>query len=431
MPGLAENIESLNKAFHDFKESNDSRLIEIENNGSADPLLVEKIDKANVDIDKYHDMIKNNHKETAARIDELETIVNRQGQGTPSDSGTSEAVQFFSMVKNMDISANDVSVDEYTEYKNALNKYMRRGEKAIPVEVRNALSAGSDPDGGYWVTPDKTGQMAKLAYETSPMRQIASVQVIGGDSLEGYNDLDESTTGWVSETGARAETDTPGLGKWKIPLHEQYAEPRTTQKILDDAGFNVESWLNDKTAMKMGRTENAAFFGGDGINRPRGFLTYAAGIPSSVKWDVIEQINSGSATTLTADGLLDLTYALKAYYRQGASFLISRQGLSIVRKLKYTTSNEYIWRPDFSGSQGAMLLGYPVVESEDMPNVAANTLSVAIGDFRQGYQVVDTAGIRVLRDPYTKKGYVKFYTTKRVGGDVINFEAIKIQKIAV
>jgi len=270
-----------------------------------------------------------------------------------------------------------------------------------------------------------SGRIVATVFESSPVRAVAAVETIGSDSLELLVDKDEAGAGWVAETEARAETASPDLAKIAIPAHEIYAEPRATQKLIDDASIDVETWLAGKVAEKFARTENTAFVNGSGVGQPRGFLTYPAG----TAWGQIEQINSGSAGAVTADGLLDLQHALKEAHGAGAVWLANRLVLRDIRKLK-DANGQYLWQPGLRLDGQETLLGRPIHAASDMPVAAANSLSVAIGDFRSGYQIVDRIGIRVLRDPFTAKPYVKFYTTKRVGGDVVDFQAIKLQKLA-
>lgn len=429
-------IDEVKSLFEDFKTANDARLKEIEAKGKADPLLEKKVDDINAEISSLTDEIKNKEKEDQKRVDDLELKVNRLSVGpNGSDKNVEkEAREFFSMVNQRQILPGEVDVQAYSDYKPAFDAYLRKGDKAINRDYQNAMSVGSDPDGGYWVTPDTTGRIATLVYESSPMRQVANVVTIGTDALEGTNDLDEDGSGgWVGEAASRGDTTTPQIGMWRIPVHEQFSQPKITQKLLDDSFFNVESWLSDKVASKLSRVENTAFITGDGVGKPRGFLTYAAGTPSKATWDVIQQTNSGAAGAFAAtdpgDALIDLVFSLKSAYRQGASWMMSRGTLAESRKLKDGQGN-YMWQPNFGETAGANLLGFPIVEAEDMPAIAADSFSIAFGNMNLGYQIVDRIGIRVLRDPFTDKPYIKFYTTKRVGGDVVNFEAIKIMKFA-
>jgi HK97 family phage major capsid protein len=294
-------------------------------------------------------------------------------------------------------------------------------------DERKALSVGTDPDGGYVVNPDLSGRIVLKVFESSPMRAYASVQVISSDALEGLFDLNEASSGWVGETDSRPETNTPQLGKWRIPAHELYAKPKATQKLLDDASINMEAWLASKVSEKFARDEANAFVVGNGVNKPRGFLTYSSGttLPGT-----IERFDTGvngafAAAPNGGDVLINALYGLKQQYRANATWFMNRATLKLTRKLK-DSDGAYLWSPGIAAGQPASLLGYPVASFEDMPDPATDSLSIAVGDMREAYQIVDRLGIRTLRDPYSAKPYVEFYTTKRVGGDVVNFEAIKL-----
>ena len=419
-------VYELGRSFEAFKEANDRRLNEIERRGTADPLTESKVNRLNAELSRTSDQLSEQKK----RVDQMETAFSRQGRVTGADDWE-EADLFLRERKGS--GSTDMGIDAYRNYKKALQNYLRKNNAGSAIEEIKALSVGSDPDGGYSVTPDMSGRIAQLVRETSPVRQVANVVTIGTDALEGINDLNEATSGWVGETEARAETAAPKIGEYRIPVHEQYAEPRATQKLLDDALFNVEEWLAGKIAERLSRMENEAFVHGNGIRKPRGFLTYAAGTPSASSFNVIEQVLSGGAgafaTEDPGDALINLVFSLKSAYRENAVFMMKRSTLAEVRKLKDDNDN-YLWQPDFQMKQGGTLLGFDIVEAEDMPSIAANSLSIAFGDFNAGYQIVDRQGIRILRDSFTAKPYVKFYTTKRVGGDVVNFEAIKLMKFA-
>lgn len=419
-------VYDLGRAFEAFKDANDQRLREVERRGHADPLTDMKVNRLNGEITRAIDSVDAAKK----RLDQMENALSR-GQRLPAGDEWKEAETFA--LERKGATGQDIGIDSYRNYKSAFRNYVRKNNAGGAVEEIKALSVGSDPDGGFTVTPDMSGRIAQLVQETSPIRQIANVVTIGTDALEGIHDLNEATSGWVGESEARPETATPKIGEYRIPVHEQYAEPRATQKLLDDAMFNVEEWLAGKIAERMARMENEAFVTGNGVRKPRGFLTYAAGTPTASAFNVIEQLSSGANGAFAAedpgDALISLVFALKAAYRENASFVMKRSTLAEVRKLKDADGN-YLWQPDFQLKQGGTLLGFDVVEAEDMPDMAANSLSIAFGDFKAGYQIVDRQGIRVLRDSFTAKPYVKFYTTKRVGGDVVNFEAIKLMKFA-
>ncbi|HYD17045.1 MAG TPA: phage major capsid protein [Patescibacteria group bacterium] len=419
-------VYDLGRAFEQFKDANDQRIREMERRGSADPLTEMKVNRLNAEISRASDAADAAKK----RVDLLETALSRAPSAKGSDDWK-EAEAF--MVERKHALDQGFGVDAYRQYRSAFRSYIRKNNAGSGVDEIKALAAGSDPDGGFAVTPDMSGRIATLVRETSPMRQVANVITIGTDALEGVNDLNEATSGWVGETESRGETAAPKIGEYRIPVHEQYAEPRATQKLLDDAMFNVEEWLAGKIAERLARMENDAFVNGNGVRKPRGFLTYAAGTPGASTFNVIEQIASGASGNFAAsdpgDALISLVYALKSAYREKAVFMMKRSTLAAVRKLKDSDGN-YLWQPDFQLKQGGALLGFDVVEAEDMPAISAGSLSIAFGDFNAGYQIVDRQGVRILRDNFTAKPYVKFYTTKRVGGDVVNFEAIKLMKFS-
>ncbi len=342
---------------------------------------------------------------------------------------------------------------EAKEYRNALTGYFRKGtlvdqeiiERACRIQAEKTLIgvdeqriesytkdlvAGIGPDGGYFITTDRSSKISTRIFETSPLRGIASVQSTNSDMFEMLLDDDQVTGGWVGETQTRAVTDTSEIGLIKIPIHELFAQPRATQKMIDDAGFDIEAWLTNKVSTKLGRIENTAFVSGDGSKKPRGFTTYgdwtAAG---TYERGAVEQISSGAAALLTANGLINLQNALIQDYDMNATFGMKRATFGSIMILKQSNGT-YLLNPRVL-AEGAdkILLGKPVVLMDDMPALAADALAVVYADFNEFYTIVDRFGIRILRDPYTTKPYIKFYTNKRVGGDVTNFEAGKIQKV--
>jgi HK97 family phage major capsid protein len=323
--------------------------------------------------------------------------------------------------------------------KAAFNAALRKGEDRLSGEHRAAfdrlqkrLSVDSDPDGGFVVTPEFSSRVSTVLFETSPVRQVATVETISTDALEGLFDGDEATVGWVNEQGARAESATPQIGLWRIPTHEMFANPFATQKLLDDAFLDMEGWLAAKVSERMSRFENTAFVLGNGVGKPRGFMTYGAGTNRGQ----IQQIASGSvgAPFITAEGLINIVYSLKSGYRTGAVWAMNRASVGVIRRIRddsgsTTGTGQFMWQPGF-GTQPQTLAGYPIVEMEDMADFGAANLPYAFGNFAAAYTVVDRQGVRILRDPYSSKPFVSFYTTKRVGGDVINFEALKIGVVA-
>lgn len=439
-----EIAEQLRKAFEDFKQHNDERLAEIEKQGAASGETKAAVDRANADITRLQSELGVKHDEQARRIDDLEARLNRPkaGGGNYQRDFTDKQIEHYAafqgMVQAKEVDPAHVDLDFIGSYRSAFMDWAKRGNRAGVDSLRllNEMSVGSQPDGGYWIDPDTTGRIVEFIRETSPIRENSNpVTIDGGDALEGDYDVDEAGTGgWVGETGTRAgDTGTPQIWQYRIPVHEQYAEPRTTQRFLDmTRGRNVEAWLVRKVVRRFGRDENTGFVTGSGVTRPRGFTTYASGVPATTSpaaYTVIEQVVSGAAAALTADGLIDLVFALKSGYRFGAIFGGSRTTEREVRQLK-DTQNNYLWQPDFTERSSARLLGFPWIEMADMPAIAAGAEPIVFGNLAEAYQVVDLGGLRTLRDDLTTKGRVKFYTTKYVGGDVINFEAIKLQTIS-
>lgn len=419
-------LEKQGEAFAAFKATVNEELSQLKK-GAADVVTSDKLGRINDALDKLGDEVK----AAGARVDDVEAKANRiaLGGGAASDVETKAAADFARET------GNQVNVADLRAYKAALYGVNGPLRKARPGDAEaKAMSVGSDPDGGYLVTPDTTGRIVQRIYETSPMRQVASVMSIGTDTVEGLNDLGENGFAWVGETGGRTETTTAQLGKWSIVVHEAVSIVSATQKVLEDARLDLESWLAMKSADRIVRGENAAFVSGNGISKPRGFTDYptAATADASRPWGTLEHLNTGasgafrtrSGDTNPVDDLINVIYALKAPYRGNARWMTSRAVLREARKLKDGQGN-FIWQPAATAGQPSSLLGFGVVEAEDMPALGSGSLSMAFGDFREGYQIVDRIGLSVLRDPYTSYPYVFFKFRKRVGGGVVNFEAIK------
>jgi HK97 family phage major capsid protein len=415
----AEAVEKLNRAFEEFKSTNDANL------QSRDTVLDAKLAKIEADMDAAQKVAD----EAVLAAKRASRLVTEDSTGVDLDAKALHWARGVARSRGIDV--REFGNAEMIAYKQAFQTYMRKGEQIMGAQEAKALSVGSDPDGGFVVNPDMSGRIVTRVFETSPMRAYASVQVISTDALEGLFDLNEASSGWVGETEARPETGTPALGKWRIAVHELYAMPTATQKLLDDAEIDMESWLASKVADKFARDEAAAFVNGNGVGKPRGFLSYAGGttLPGT-----IERIKTGANGAFVAapnggDALIDALYGLKSPYRVNATWFMNRSTAKLVRKLK-DTDGAYLWAPGIVAGQPATLLGYPVASFEDMPDPATGSLSIAVGDMRAAYQIVDRAGIRTVRDPYSAKPYVQFYTTRRVGGDVVNFEAIKLLEFA-
>lgn len=415
-------VDALHAGFEEFKKANDERLAQIEKKGSADVVTEAKLQKIEADLEKAQKIAD---EAVLASKRQSRIVTDERGEVIDLDR---KAQEWASMnARRRGAVAGSFGAADMDGYKAAFDTFLRKGEEVMGPDERKALSVGTDPDGGYVVNPDLSGRIVMKVFETSPMRAYASVQVISSDALEGLFDLNEASSGWVGETDSRAETNTPQLGKWRIPAHELYAKPKATQKLLDDASINMEAWLASKVAEKFARDEANAFVVGNGVNKPRGFLTFPSGttLPGT-----IERFDTGvngafAAAPNGGDVLINALYGLKQQYRANATWFMNRATLKLTRKLK-DSDGAYLWSPGIAAGQPASLLGYPVASFEDMPDPATDSLSIAVGDMREAYQIVDRLGIRTLRDPYSAKPYVEFYTTKRVGGDVVNFEAIKL-----
>lgn len=416
LKAFTDIVEKLGKDFKEFKHENDVRIKEVEKKGIADPLLKEKLEKMDKAIADFT---------------------------TEKDKMVLKMKQLASARSTGDITDEDVS-EEAMEAKKSFGEFLRDGmnvksqsnqswfsSKYVPgVDdkgrmQRKAMSVISDPDGGYMVTNDLNGRMVKKIFETSDMRRVASVQTIGSSALEGIRDLGEADYGWVGERSDRTETNTPQLKTYLIPVHEMYAMPAVTQTLLDDANFNPEQWLADKIADRFSRVENDAFVNGTTNTKPRGFLGYAAGTTNPGQ---IEETASGTNAVVTADTMMDFVTTLKSPYRAGAQFGMHRLTTALLRKLK-DSQNRYLWDPGLNGKMQQQFLGYAINEFNDMPVPANGSRSIAFADWKEFYLIVDRVGIRILRDPFTSKPYIKFYTTKRTGGDVLNFEAGKTYRL--
>lgn len=417
-------LEEQAKTFEAFKSANDEMEKQLKDLKAADTVTAEKVEKINKALDDVADKIKSATKAN----EDLELKMGRLSIASEGDKDEVKAAADFGLLIRR-----QVSVDEFRAYKTGFNAYMRRSEQGLSAEDLKALSVGSDPAGGYLVRPDISGRIVQKIYESSPIRQLAFVQTIGTDALEGIIDNGEADAAWVGETGTRAETTTPTLGKWQIEANELYAYPKATMKLLEDASVDMEAWLASKVGDKFGRKEATAFISGTGINQPKGILSYTnvTTADATRAWGQLQYIATGVsgdfAASNKADKILDLIYSLKTAYRTGASFLMSRATAGAVRKIKDGQGN-YLWQPSAQAGQPAQLFNFPVAEGEDMPAIAADSMSIVFGNFREAYTIVDRLGISVIRDNVTTPGFVKFATRRRVGGGMTNFEALKLLK---
>lgn len=319
--------------------------------------------------------------------------------------------------------------DPAPEVKGFVDGYLRRGRES---EVKS-ISGAVPGDGGFAVPQQVDDRIASELAEISPIRSLAQVVQTGTSGYRKLMATGGTASGWVSETAARPETDTPQFTEIAPPSGELYANPAASQAMLDDAEFDVEGWLASEIAMEFARAEGAAFVGGTGVNQPIGFLS----APTSIAQDglrafgMLQYIGSGDVAGFDAAPdarLVDLIHTMKAGHRQGASFVMNSATLAEVRKLK-TADGAFLWQPGLVEGQPDRLLGYPVVEAEDMPDIAAGAFPIAFGNFRHGYLIAESGATRILRDPYTNKPFVHFYATRRVGGQVLDSNAIKLLKI--
>lgn len=313
----------------------------------------------------------------------------------------------------------------------AFEGFLRSGSGALEMK---AMSGASDGAGGYAIPREIDALVDTTLASISPIRAIANVVTVGS---AGYRKLVASggtPSGWAAETGARAETDTAAFNEIAPPMGDLYANPAASQTMLDDAAFDVEAWLADEIAREFARAEGAAFVSGNGTNKPKGFLAYATAVtPDSGRaFGTLQHVASGAAGAFAAnpeERLIDLVQSLRPPYRQGAVFVMNSSTLARIRKFK-TSDGAFLWVPGIAAGQPATLLGYPVVEAEDMPDIAAGSLSIAFGNFKAGYLIAERGETQILRDPYSNKPFVHFYATKRVGGAVTNSEAIKVMKFS-
>ncbi|MEO1303348.1 MAG: phage major capsid protein [Pseudomonadota bacterium] len=372
-------VAELMATFEAYKQANDDRLADIEAKGSADTLIDEKLSK----MDR--------------RLDLLSLKSARSDEAHP-----------------------DAEPDAHST---AWARYMRAGDESGLARLdTKALTAGTDDQGGYVAPPELDRMIEARLLQSSPMRQIASVRQTSSGLFRKPVSLGVEAD-WASETQARAETTTDGLTLLEFPAGELYAMPAATQTLLEDTYADIDEWLADEVETAFSVQESRAFVRGDGANKPKGFFDYGLVPESTHTWGRIGVIDGDFTQTNAGDQLIDLIYTPKSQFRANGRFVMNRQTTADVRKLK-DGDGRYLWSPGINGAE-ATIMGYPVTEMEDMPNIGAAQPAIAFGDFKRGYLIVDRQGARVLRDPFSSKPYVLFYTTKRVGGGVQNFDAIK------
>ena len=389
MPDVNKTIEELGRAFEEFKATHTQELNALKQGaGTAD--IQAKLDAINAAMDRHQKEIEDAHTKLAA---------SQMGAGgkTAKDS----------------------------EYTSAFEAHMRKGD------VQAALNKGAADEGGYLTPTEWDRTITDKLRDESPMRQLAQVQSTSKAGWKKLFNLGGTGSGWVGETDARPETATPTLAELGFGHGEIYANPAATQQLLDDSEISIEAWLAGEVQAEFAEQEGAAFINGNGVNKPAGILTYVTGGANAAKhpFGAIPMVNSGAAADITSDSVLDLIYGLPKKYRQNARFLTNNLTIAKLRKLKDGQGN-YLWQPSAQAGQPATLHGYGIAEDENMPDVAANALPIMFGDYKRGYLIIDRVGVRVLRDPYTKKPYILYYTTKRVGGGVQNPECLRALQVA-
>ncbi len=322
-------------------------------------------------------------------------------------------------------------------HKKAFSAYLRSGDddalRGLPMEEK-ALSTAVSADGGFLVDPQTSETISSVLRGAASIRSIANVVQVESTAYDVLIDHTDIGAGWASEAGATAETGTPLIDRISIPLHELSALPKASQRLLDDSAFDVETWLAGRIADKFSRAESLSFISGDGIDKPTGFLSHTTVADSAWTWGNLGYVATGTAGDFNAvdqaDAIVDLVYALSAQYRANASFVMNSKTAGAVRKMK-DVDGRFLWSDGLAAGEPARLMGYPVLIAEDMPDIALDAMAMAFGDFGAGYTVAERPDLRILRDPFSAKPHVLFYATKRVGGDVSDFAAIKLLKFAV
>ena len=366
--------------FEAYKQTNDQRLNELEQASGADPLLVEKLNKMD------------------QRLDQLSLKMARPAEPNEPSQPLSQNTSW--------------------------RTYLRQGVQPplSGVEMK-ALNRDDDQQGGVLAPPELDRLIESRLMQRTQMRQIARIRQTTS-SVYRKPVSQGAGASWVGETEARPETDLNGLELIEFPAGELYAMPAATQTLLEDAYADLEEWLADEVETTFSLQESAAFVTGDGQAKPRGFLTYETVPDAAHEWGKLGSIPGDFTLPDAGDQLIDLIHTPQSAYRRNGRFVMNRRTAAVVRKLK-DGEGRYLWAPSTAG-ENATILGHPVTELEDMPDIGADQAAIAFGDFQRFYLIVDRQGTRVLRDPYSAKPYVLFYTTKRVGGGVQNFDAVKL-----
>lgn len=403
---LATAFDDFMLSFEAFKQANDERLDQIEKR-SVDSLTTNKVDRISKALDDQQ-----------SALDGLILKARRPNLDLRGRAGClSDALSPVAM-----------------EHKGAFEHYVRSGADSDLRQLEEkAMSVGSDPDGGFLVPDQVEAEVGRRLAALSPIRAIADVREVSGSVLKKPFAVSGPQVGWVGETAARPQTDASTLAELSFPTMELYAMPAATPSLLDDSAVNIEDWIASEVELAFAQQEGAAFVAGDGVNKPKGFMSEPVVEESNWSWGNLGSVKTGADGAFSAsdgsDALIDLIYTLKAGYRQNASFVMNRRSQAAIRKLKDADGN-YLWQPPAAVGAKASLMNFAIAEAEDMPDIAAGAKAIAFGDFKRGYLIVDRLGLRILRDPFSAKPYVLFYTTKRVGGGVQDFDAIKLLDFA-
>ena len=441
-----KNYEEMNKNYEEIKST-------LKSQGDVDPITQEKLDKLTSDMttrqekaDEAEAVAVKATEDMTKRMDDIEIAAKRIGKlGSSGNTDQDRKLieDYLTLEKSLAAAGQrkmsfgemlqmekEPNLEKLGQYKDAFYEYLAIDEKAMSAESYKSLQVGIDVDGGYTVTPFMSNRVSSRMYETDPIRQLASVETIGTDAYEMFMDNDEAGAAWEGETVQNSNEDTPKMAKKRIPVHILATHPKMTQMLIDDSNINIESWLSNKVAEKFSRTESAAFVTGNSIGQPTGFGTYPAWTTNGTyEHKKIEQVNMGHATQFTTDGLIDVKYSMIEQHLMRGTWLTNRLNVRDIMKLK-DGDGQYIWRPGITEGQPAMLLGLPFRMSTTVATAAASALAIYLADWKMSYLIVDRQGINVQRDPFTKKPFIEFYTRKRVGGDVINYQSIKIGKVA-
>jgi len=400
---VTDAVDRLMTTFEDFKATNDARLDEIERHCGVDTITEEKLARIDAALDAQQ-----RHLERLT-LKSARPALSAAG-GTCCDGGSAEL-----------------------EKKAHFEAYVRHGQNPASGLSTKALSSTTGADGGYLVPAETETSVLRALGNVSPIRAIAGNRQVTGSVYKKPFSVSGPGTGWVAETDPRTETTSPTLAELNFPTLELYAMPAASASLLDDAAVDIDAWLAEEVRDAFAEQESAAFINGNGTTQPKGLLSYPVVAQSA--WShgnigsVVTGADGGFAASAPGDALIDLVYSVRAGYRANAHWLMNRKTQAEIRKLK-DDDGHHIWQPSSRPGEPATLLSFPIAEAEDMPDIATGAHAIAFGDFQRGYLVVDRVGLSVLRDPYSSKPYVLFYTTKRVGGGVQDFDAIKVLTFA-